>query len=333
MQSGYVHAETVINEAASRLGIDNPEPFRLRFTKLIVDAEIKIKTIGSIGYKYYLYEVGSYPFPDGTRLLIPHDLIDSMEVLDKDGCTIDSCEYYVQGTYLRFHPARTEPVIIRYRGVLLDMYGMPIVPLNHQEASICYIIYMYMTTLYNTNKAPRYKYKDAQIEWRDRLGEARGNDMFPDEAGIIEAGQALFNARICKAGQKCCDACSMEDISHLIDEYNADVRPMLYGGIDLPVIVDDPYTITDFLLSTLSSTTKEIAEGDLFFNNITVAQRMIFAVPQDYGHITEMFDSLNNDIFPNYFNLIVDNERGYFVYVSKEFVNPFNYKLKLNFEN
>lgn len=333
MESGYVHAETVINEAAERLGISNPESFRLRFTKLIVDAEKKIGTIGSVGYKFYLYEVGANDFPDGTRLLIPHDLIDSMEILGIDGCKLDHCEYNIQGNYIRFNPPRVDPIVIKYRGVLLDIKGCPIVPWNHFEATTCYIMYMYLSTKYHTGKTARYVYKDSQTEWRDRLGEARGNDFFPDEAGIVEAGVALHNARICKEGQPCCEPCSCGGIEHLIDEYNgnADNTDMLYGTIDLNVIVDDVYSLTDYILSTLTPTTKADVEGDNFYNNVEEASRMIFVVPQNYGQVTKMYDSLGNNVFDNYFNLIVDNDRGYFAYVAKEFVNPFNYNLKFEF--
>lgn len=331
MQSGYVHAETVINEAAQRLGISNPEAYRLRFTKLIVDAEKKIGTIGSVGWKYYLYEIGSHDFPTGDRLLVPHDLIDNLTVLGSDGCVIDSCQYNVQGNYIRFFPVRTEPVIIKYRGVLLDVKGTPLVPWNHFEATTCYLVFMYLTAEYNSKRAPRYLYHDAKMEWRDRLGEARGNDFFPNEAGIVEAGRALYNARICKAGQKCCDACSMEDIDHLIDTWLNGQSDMLYGAIPRNYILDSPAGLTDSIIATLSSATKVEAEGDEFYNNVEDYQRMIFVVPHAFTQITKMYDSLNNDVFENYFDLIVDNNRDYYIYVSKEFVSPFNYKLKFEF--
>lgn len=333
MESGYVHAETVINEAAERLGISNPEAYRLRFKKLLIDAEKKIGTIGTVGFKYYLYEVGSSQFPLGDRLLVPHDLIDNLTILDSSGCEIDSCSYNIQGNYIRFSPIRTTPIIIKYRGVLLDINGDALIPNNHFEASTCYLMYMYISTRYHTGKSPRYMYKDAQIEWRDRLGEARGNDLFPDEKGIIEAGQALYNARICKAGQKCCDACTSKNIGDLIDEYftsNED-QDMLYGSIPLNVLVEEPFDLTDSLIGTLFSATKEEVEGDDFYNNVTDPSRTIFVVPKAFGEITKMYDSLQNNFFENYFNLIIDNERDYFIYVSKEFVNPYNYKLKIEF--
>lgn len=192
MHSGQEDVRRVIYEACERLGISNSEAYELRFLSLIIDAEKKIGTGNPVGMIYNSYEPKNALFPFGRKLLIPHQVISDLYVLDKNGDQLDSCKYKIRGNYVLFSEPQTEIIILKFKGLILDFENQPFISTNHFEAVVSYLVYMETTTRYHSKKAPYYQYKDTREWWQDRLAEARGDDFFSTKEQFEEASLELY---------------------------------------------------------------------------------------------------------------------------------------------
>lgn len=329
MISGFSDLGKVIYEACERLGISNSEAYELRFLGLVVDALNKIGTGNSVGEKYNLYEVGNSSFADGRKLFIPHEMIDNLEVLDKEGATIDPCDYSIRGNYVLFKEVQTDPIIIKFRGLLFDIKNEPWISHNHFEAVVSYLVHMENTTRYFSKKIPRYIYIDSKEWWQDRLGEARGNDSFASNEQFEEASAILYSVKLfLESGAL--KVCEGESINDLLFTY-MNLSDIKYGILDLvtPLVVKGDYVEDSTLSPELESTSQDMSDN--FYIDITDAGYLTVVVPQSEGTIVAMVDSVGKDIFPNYFNIIKDDVRMIRIYKAVNFLNPGNYKLTFEF--
>lgn len=330
MNTGYVNIESTISEACSRLGISNEETYRARFYKLIIDAQIKIGTGAAVGIKYNVYQSGNEFFPDGQRLLMPHEMIDFHCFYDKDFDKIDPCDYVIRGKYVYFKkPFTTDPLILMYNGLLFDLEENPVISYNHNEAITSYLIYMEMTTRYYSKKAPRYMYIDSQNEWSDRLAEARGNDMFPTWEILQTTSAILYSTKLFLKYGTC--VCEQSDPLEALKTYYS-LKELKYGILPLgeEIVTAEDYTGNNF--TEIETSVGELESGD-FVLAVTDPGKFTLIVPFATGEITSMKDALGNEILNGYFNKIDDLARQIFIYVANEFLTEGNYNLTFEFND
>jgi len=187
MLSGQENIRKVIYEACERLGISNSDAYELRFLSLAIDAEKKIGTGNSIGTIYNRYAPFNKMFPLGRKIILPHQLISDLEVLNENKEPLDKCKYIVRGNYVLFTEEQKKAIILKFKGLLLDLEKQPFISLNHFEAVVSYLVYMESTTRLHSKKISYYQYKDTREWWQDRLGEARGDDFFSTEKQFSDA--------------------------------------------------------------------------------------------------------------------------------------------------
>jgi len=328
MITGYVDIEKIIYEACQRLGISNSEGYEMRFTNLIIDAEIKIGTGSVIGEVLELYQPGSVNFKNGERLLLPNYLVSDLEIYDSKGCFMSKANYKSIGHHIVFSEKQENPIIIKFQGLLLDIENNPYISQHHFEALVTYLVYMESTTRYYKKDIARYMYIDARQDWRDSLGEARGNDFFVTEEQMAEVGLELHSILRFKNYDKTYNTI---DMNSLLDIYETALSIRI-GVLPLATTLDvatdyvESDTLTDEVVESVSK-----LSSDEYTLETTYTGRITVVVPYASGTITSLKDSLNNEIFPNYFDIINDSSREIRIYKAKNFLTASNYKLKFTF--
>ena len=344
MDSGYVQIESIINEACERLGISNPEAYTMRFLNLIITAEKKIYTGSSKTKKYSVYEVGSESFKDGRRILIPHDMLAELkvkEIDDEDKLTIkliDPCDFDKRGNWILFKEARTKAVVLEYDGLLFDLNDMPVISHNHEEAVVSYLVYMETTTRYFSKKVPRYVYIDSKTEWSDRLGEARGDDMFASPDEHKNAAAEYYAVKLYSYDS----ACSYKGINDLLLDYTpgdggggnptpGPDKTIKTGSLDIGIDINFPSDYNEGMLRYKEEEQPSDLSSDNYYFNAQQTGRIVFAVPFSAGQVTEIRDAFNANILESEFKAVVDELAELTIYVSKNMMTPAQYKLKFTF--
>jgi hypothetical protein len=329
MISGYTDISSVIYEASERLGISNSEAYEMRFMRLILDAEIKIGTGMITARKVNIYEPGSLSFQDGQTLLIPHELLNNLCVLDSKKCVIDKNCYAVIGKRIVFSKVYIDPIILTFNGIEFDVNDEPVISINHKEAVVSYIVYMENFTRRSSKKVTEYVFQDSREWWQDRLGEARGDDAFPSFEDIKETGGLyhvvgtlhLLNGNI---------HCSGNTLDDVLSEYNT-LNKVFYGTLALEDSLVNPEDYNLTLLNPQIETTTDFMSDSEFTITTTKVGRLVIVLPYKSGLINSMRDLFFNDIFDGYFNIIKDNVRNITIYVAKEFILTGEYKLTFKF--
>jgi hypothetical protein len=331
MISGYTDISSVIYEACERLGISNSEAYEMRFMRLILDAEMKIATGMITARKVNVYEPGSFSFQDGQTLLIPHELVNNLSVLDSKKCVVDKNCYTAVGKRLVFSKVHITPIILTYNGIEFDMNDDPVISQNHKEAVVSYIVYMENFTRRSAKKVTEYAFQDSRDWWQDRLGEARGDDSFPSFEDIKETG-GLFHVvgtlHLLNGSVKC----SGNTLDDVLSEYNTLDR-VFYGTLALEDSLVNPEDYNLALLNPQTQTTTLLMSDSEFTITTTEVGRLVIVIPYKSGLINSMKDLFGNDIFEGHFNILKDNVRNITIYVAKEFIVVGEYKLTFGFSN
>lgn len=330
MVNGYVDISQVVYEACERLGISNSEAYELRFMKLALVAEKKIGTGLITSHKMNLIEPGSTYFRDGKSLIIPHDLVSHLCILNSEKCEFDRCDYNIFGKRIIFKEVQLKPIIITYIGVEFDVNDEPIISSNHEEAVISYLVYMENFTRYQSKKIPKYIFDDSRMWWQDRLGEARGDDAFPTSRQIEESSVPLYSVKMyLENGDVNCGSCSLDD---LIITYEKMFK-VHYGILSLDKTIETASDYNETILNPeIETTTIDLASGN-FVLKVTTPGRFTIVLPYSSSFINSMKDSLGNDVFDGYFNIIQDSVKELTIYVAKEFLTAGDYQLTFGFSD
>ena len=329
MISGYVDISQVIYEACERLGISNSEAYEMRFMRLILTAEKKIATGLISSKKITLYEPGNVNFLDGKKLILPHDLTSHLSILDSTDNEIQISDYSLVGKRIVFNDVRTSSVVLEYIGVEFDVNDEPVISSNHEEAVVSYLVYMENFTRYQSKKIPKYIFDDSREWWQDRLGEARGDDAFPDSDGIKKASEEYSCVKMCLLNGEVISNGS-NNVAALIIEYT-NLSQIYYGILPLADQITVATDYTNTILSNQVESTVGALSSDTFILTTLTVGRLVIVVPYASGLIKFITDAGNNNILDQSFNILKDETKQLTIYVAIEFIIPGDYKLTFGF--
>lgn len=181
MYSNIVPFTEVVDAIKDSTNITNLRNLYPQIRRLVYRAEKEIGYGGSLIMKRIVYRTS-----DGTifvdsnnnyKAKLPEDLIKIEEV---GTCFEGLCpkDYRHQGNYLFLCRAIEEFSLIYY-SLMCDGEGNPIVTENHFEAVVAGVrFFMYQPKIWN-GEGNMNVYKDLEIYYENRIGEAIGWDVFP----------------------------------------------------------------------------------------------------------------------------------------------------------
>lgn len=184
MTSGIYSFNQIIEDIIIETGMTNLRNRHPEIRKLVARAEREISPFtGFLVKKKMLYYVGNGNF-DGTNIKKPSDFV----FTDKIGCCEDGlCDDAYMETISHIiicdKKVRTE-IRFSYWGLQSDGQGNPVTSYNHADAVVAYCAWkLYSPKVFAGEGSLNVK-MELEQQWENRCGEARGEDMFPDEMNM-----------------------------------------------------------------------------------------------------------------------------------------------------
>lgn len=181
MTNGIYSFNQIIEDVILETGMTNIRNRHSEIRKLVARAEREISPYtGFLVKKKMLYYVGNGNF-DGTNIKKPSDF----HSVDKVGCCHDGlCDgsYFETNSHIIIcdKKQRTE-ILFSYWGLQSDGQGNPITSYNHADAVVAFCVWKLYTPKVFTGEGSLNVKLELEQQWENRCGEARGEDMFPDE--------------------------------------------------------------------------------------------------------------------------------------------------------
>lgn len=177
MYSNTVPFTEIIDAVKDGTGITNLRNLYPKIRRLIYRIEGEIGFGGTLLLKRVTYSVANGGILNHTRVRLPEDFV----ALESFGmCREGICpnNYKIQGNWL-FFSKKVESFSLIYYCLLCDGEGNPMVSQTHKEAVISGLLYfLYQPRMWN-HEGNLNMYKELQNYYDDRIGESRGNDVFP----------------------------------------------------------------------------------------------------------------------------------------------------------
>lgn len=177
MNNGYVTFNDIVISLSHSLGRNNLRNDFPIIKRMIVDAEHEINPHAALLVKKRMtYHKGNGNF-DGRNIVKPKDFFK----IDEIGCCNDGLcpgQYLIQPTFIMLCDGKKrDKVTFTYYGVACDGTGNPFTSVNHKEAVLAYLEYMFYKPLMNSGKGNMNYYMTLKREWEDRCMESRGEDF------------------------------------------------------------------------------------------------------------------------------------------------------------
>jgi len=199
MNNGYVTFNDIIISLSHSLGRNNLRNEYPIIKRMIVDAEHEINPYAALLVKKRMtYHKGNGNF-DGKHIVKPKDFFQ----IDEIGCCQDGLcpgQYLLLPTFITLCDGKKrDKVTFTYYGIACDGTGNPFTSVNHKEAILAYLEYMFYKPLMNSGKGNMNYYMALKREWEDRCMEARGEDFmreFLDNLDQLKSYTALSAGQI-----------------------------------------------------------------------------------------------------------------------------------------
>ena len=330
MHSGLVKFEEILEDVKDDTGISNIRNLRPRVRRLIYRCQ---KDIG-FGEAVVLKKIKYYK-EDGTisannSIKLPDDFI---KIESYGTCQEGICpdSYNKQGNFLFFCHNVDEFTLIYY-ALLCDGEGWPMVSENHREAVVSGIAHwLYKPKVFN-GEGSMNVFKEMERYYEDRIGEARGMDVWPNTEAewsqIANLMKSSLSQTLIYNSEEKCYCCVEESINPLLVEisqffwwqYNDFV-----SDISLAMGIDEAFLASQNRIDL----TTFLSGNEFEYENIG---RIAFALKgiseNDYLIEDTMGQNITDIVFDRYYNEDLETE----IFISKEFysVGTIYFKLKRN---
>ena len=337
MYSNIIPFSDLVDAVKDATGINN---LRNRLPQL---RRLVNRIQGEIGYGgSLLLKKVNYNTEDNTiavdaagihKIRLPQDLV---KIESIGTCHFGICpeKYNIQGNYIFFKGIVTDFTLVYY-ALICDGLGNPVVTENHFEAVISGLEYfMYKQKIWNKEGNANYL---AYLEnyYSDRIGEARGNDVFPNTAKEWEKlGTKLRMSQrdllIYDSYEACYKGLPMSTNNEILDGDNDTSDDIVFNWQydDLVSDISLAPGYDNIFLAQQANDPINVWINGVVINYQSVG-RIAFAiknVPEDYYQIIDVFETdITSTVFDTYYDSV--NKVQY--YISKEYYSHGNIYFKL----
>lgn len=336
MYSNLVPFENIVDAVKDGTGITNTRNLLPQIRRLIHRSQREIGYGGSLLLKRIKYQIS-----DGTisvdennnyKVRLPEDLVSIEEI---GMCHEGLCpeHYRHQGNYLFLcHPIESFSLI--YYAFICDGNGNPTVSENHFEAVVAGIsFFLYQPKIWN-GEGNMSLFKHLERYYEDRIGEARGMDVFPNTkkewAQISERLRMSQRDMLIYSITEACYCCiPKSNNSEVLEEEDTSDDMVYYWQYnDLVSNISLAPTIDQAFLDAQNSDTIDVfTNGTIIpYNFVGRIGFAIKNIPEDYYQI---YDVLGNDITNIVFDKYYDSTNKIQIFISKEFYSHGNIYYKL----
>lgn len=335
MNYGPYPFEQLLQDVQDETGITNIRNRIPEIKRLVRRAEMEINPYsGFLIKKRMLLFKGNGNF-DGMKIKLPKDYVQ----LDTVERCCGHCKWHETANHIVLCGDSRDHIEYIYWGIQFDDDGNPMIPYNHGEACVSYVIwkmYSQKTFMGEGSHNVRNNYEDI---FNNRAHEARGEDMFPDEMsmlGIYQTNRMSNRDLLRKSIEDACkDSCLEEYCGYSFAESQPDItEPVTDTAIyisqynDILSGINDVESITLEVIVNyyIDDPLSEYEEGKLLtFNNVG---RIIIAIQDEEDSEFEIYDQFNNNVTTE-FDRVFDNTKNMIFYVSKNYYNPGDYFTKI----
>lgn len=328
MKSGFYSFELIMQGIQDETGISNIRNRTDEIKRLVRRAEQEINPYsGFLSKKKMIVYKGNGSF-DGKKIKKPTDFV-SLHKLEN---CCKNCSHYETVNHILLCGEEQESVTYIYWALRFDSNGNPVIPVNHGEAVIAFIVWKFFSQKAFSGEGSHNVRKDYKNEFEERAHEARGEDMFPDEESLLSMFQTSNISKHELIQNSFEDLCISETCLYTFDENETPIsnnlKIYLYQFKDPSKNISNINEITDELLSEQS---EEIIYNS-FLEGIDLTLYFVgrFAIVfnQMIKNEHSILDIYNNDI-TEIFDYIYDQQRKLEFLVTKEHYIPSKFSLKL----
>lgn len=335
MYSKIIPFENIIDGIKDETGIQNLRNLYPMIRRFIYRAE---RDIG-FGYGLLLKKI-DYKKSDGTildfKIRLPEDLIKIEEVgTSSQGFCPD--DYRHQGNFL-FLCRDIDEFSLIYYAMLCDGEGNPAITENHFEAVLAGVKYfMYQPKMWNNEGSINF-YKQLELFYYERIGEAIGNDVMPSTdrewSDISKYLKMSYRDMLIYSDHtKSYDCIPLSVNNEVLTLEGDDTDDVVYhwqysdftSNISLAPAIDQ-----DFLDLQDSNPIIDFINGFVIpYSNVGRIAFAVSNVDENYYQIIDVFETdITSVVFDTYYNLAMRTQ----IYISKEVYTHGNiyYKLILN---
>lgn len=321
MYSALVPFENIIDAIKDATGIQNLRNLYPQIRRFIYRAEKEIGFGGGLILKKIVYSTSNNTIVN-NKLKLPDDLLylESFGMCQEGICPKD---YKIQGNWF-FLCRPIDKVSLIYYALLCDGEGNPVITENHFEAVVSGIKYfMYQPKVWN-NEGNINMLKDLEKYYDDRIGEARGDDVFPTtkEEWSQIAQQLKMSTRdmLIYSQEKKCYCCVEETENEQVIVTNDLGLEIVYHW-QYSDLASDISLAPSIDISFLESKNIETIEQFLLGNIIsyTAIGRIGIAIRNINEDKYKIVDVFNHDISSIVFESHYNTELKTQIFISKEY--------------
>lgn len=328
--SGIYSFSKIIESVRQETGVSNLTNNYISIRKMVFDAVFDINPWGGmLVKKRMIYYKGNGNF-DGKNIKKPADFV----MIDKMGCCKDSlCKLYETVSHFIICDNKDrDKVSFTYYSIQCDSEGNPIITNNHAPAVVAYIVWkMYSPKVFMGEGNVNVK-KDYEIYYGDRVLEARGHDVFPDDDSLYRMRKMAamtskeLDASYCK--DHCSDASCMPTKDDIIKNMENKVWFWQYDNISKTINSADDIT-DEFLEEQTFTTLSDVQQGRNF--NYTNIGRIGFCIENVDADDIDIFDVISSDTRKT-FNHYYDFDKKRLVVLSNDYISQSSiyFKFKYN---
>jgi hypothetical protein len=322
----YASFYDIVEGVKEETGISNLVNRYNEFGRLIVRAERDINPYaGHFIKKTVRYKKGTVNF-SGTHIKIPNDFIETMGLYDRIEIGRRSIEFLNSNNthILLCNGEVNESAVLKYWAVQKDPEGNPLVPYNHLEAVVAFIVWkLYSQRTFQNDGSANVKqnYKDIYEQF---CKAARGSDILED-LSVIENMRALngIPSQYEVVMDDCFCSCGLIDDNSPTEE----LRKVWFWQENslTQVIVEDD--VTDQFLEDKLKVPYPTFQAGTYFTTAFIGRYglAIQGGPEDPSSIIDALgasiaDSVTFKYYP---------ERNLLVLITKNYVTPGSFFLKL----
>lgn len=330
--NGYVSYNSLLMDLSFRLGRDNLNNEETIIKRFIIDAEHEINPYSSLLVKKKVtYHKGNGNF-DGKNIVKPKDFFE----FDKIGsCNDGLCpgSYILNQSFIIICDGRNrDKVTFTYYGYACDGTGNPFTTINHKEAVLAYLEYMFYKPKIHKGKGNMNMYLQLERNWFDRCMESRGEDVMNEIVRDMDSLSKFVNTTArgmhnelddsCESSS-CCFAVEYDDSDYM----NKKVYSWQFGNITQSTEVDE--TTTNVFLSDKSVyDLSEFTQGRVV--NFTKIGKYGFVIEdmesEDSITIYDLTESSLENVFDKYYDPVTRR----LAFLSKTFITHSSIYFKFN---
>ena len=328
LNNSFYSFTQLIEDVKQEIGYSNMRPFYNEIRNLISRAEYDINPYsGFLRRKRMIYNKGNGNF-DGKNIKIPGDYV----MLDEKGMCADGLcgnKIYVSPSHIVIcDTAKRDKVAFNYWALQCDGEGNPVIPMNHKEAIISFVIFkMYSSKVFNGEGSSQQR-REYKVEWEDQCMASRGHDAMPTDKGMQAASQISKMSRIEMDAKFCQDYCSSNSCIETYDDTMGKIWVIQLNGQSLDI--DDENDVTDdFLEQQVVYSENQVKAG--FTHSFAYLGRYGFVIEGNLNENLKIIDILGQDII-SAMNIHIDEKNKRIIFVSREFITPSSIYFKLSYE-